>query len=129
MKKSIAAVICLMLTVLFVGCGSGSDDSDYVAGKTFVYEKEGFYGEFTIHIMEDGTFTYYEGMASSYIGMGEWTIGQKTLTLTNDVPTVNGSHTRTNIFKIEKGKLIWRAEGSDNFSLVKVKDGESFYEK
>lgn len=129
MKKSIAVVISLMLAILFAGCGSGKDYSDYVAGKTFVYEKEGFYGDFTISIKDDGTFTYYEGMASSYIGIGEWTIEQNTVTLANEVPTVNGSRTVTNTFEIEKGKLIWRAEGSDNFSHIKVKDRESFNEK
>ena len=112
-----------------VDCGNGKEDTESVIGKTFVYEKEGFYGDFTISIMGDGMFTYYEGMASSFIGRGIWTIEHNTLTLTNSIPTIDGSSIRTNIFEIEKGKLIWRAEGSDNFSHVKVEDGEAFYEK
>lgn len=129
MKKSIAVFLCLVSFLLLVGCESGKEYSDYVTGKTFVYEKEGFLGDFTISIREDGTFTYYEGFASSYIGMGEWTIEQNTLILTNEVPTINGARTVTNFFEIKKGKLIWRAEGSDNYSSVKVKDGEAFNEK
>ena len=123
------SVIGAALALLLAGCGSGKADHENVIGKTFVYEKEGFYGDFTISIKDDGTFTYYEGMASSYLGIGEWTIGQNTLTLTNEVPSIDGSRTITNAFEIEKGKLIWRAEGSDNFTYVKVEDGEAFKEK
>ena len=129
MKKKTAIMICAVLTLLLIGCGGSKDYSDYVIGKTFVYENEGFYGDFTISIKDDGTFTYYEGMASSYIGTGEWMIEQDTITLTNEVPTINGTGTYTNIFEIKKGKLIWRTEGSDNFTHVKVKDGESFNEE
>ena len=121
MKKSIAIVIFMVLTLLFIGCGSGKDYSDYVIGKTFVYENEGFYGDFTISIKDDGTFIYYEGMASSYIGIGKWAIEQNTITLTDEL--------FTNIFEIEKGKMIWRSDGSDNFTYVEVKDGEAFNEE
>ena len=126
-RRYLIPLICVVLALLFAGCGK--EDPESVIGKTFVYENEGFYGEFTISIKDDGTFTYYEGMASSYLGIGEWTIGQNTLTLTNEVPTENGSRTIANVFEIKKGKLIWRAEGSDNFTHVKVEDGEAFKEK
>ncbi len=125
MKKRIAALLCLMLLLPLVSCGRGAED---VAGKTFVYEKEGFYGKFTITLRTDGTFTYYEGYASSYIGMGEWTVDGDLLILSEGMPTLTGSRTVTNRFEIGNGKLIWRAEGSDNFSRVKVKDGEAFNE-
>ena len=120
-KKRIAAVICGMLALLLVGCGSGRGDPTSVIGKTFVYEKDGFFGDFKIDVRADGTFTYYEGAASSYIGMGEWTIGQNTITLRD------GKF--TNVFEIGKGTLIWRADGSDNFAYVKVQDGEAFREE
>ena len=129
MKKNLSFVICMVLILLFVGCGNNKKYSEYVIGKSFVYEKEGFFGDFTISIKDDGTFTYYEGMASSYIGMGEWTIKRNTIILENEVPAINGSRTKTNIFEIGNGKLIWRAEGSDNFSFVEVEDGESFNEE
>ena len=114
-------MICIVLILLLAGCGNGKDYSDRVIGKTFVYEKEGFFGDFKIDIRNDGSFVYYEGMASSYIGVGTWAIEQNTITLTDEL--------FTNIFEIEKGKLIWRAEGSDNFTYVEVKDGEAFNEE
>lgn len=118
-----------MLMLLLTGCGRSGEASDYVIGKTFVYENEGFYGDFTITVNSDGTFSYCEGFASSYIGMGNWTIEQDTLTLKNEEPILNGSHLVTNLFEIRKKKLIWREDGSDNFSYVKLKDGETFREK
>lgn len=121
------SVIGAALALLLAGCGK--EDPESVIGKTFVYENEGFYGEFTISIKDDGTFTYYEGMASSYLGRGSWKIEQNTLTLANEVPSIDGSRTIANVFEIKKGKLIWRAEGSDNFTYVKVEDGEAFKEK
>lgn len=121
MIKRMAILICAILTLPLVGCGSGKDDFDCGIGKTYVYEKEGFYGDFKISVNNDGTFRYCEGLASSYIGMGEWQIDQNTITLTDGL--------FANTFEIEKGKLIWRADGSDNFTYVKVKDGEAFYEE
>lgn len=128
MKKGMAFAICAVLVLLLVGC-AGKDRSEYVVGKTFVYENEGFLGDFSISIKGDGSFTYSEGFASSYIGIGRWTVGKNTLTLENEVPAENGSRTVKNIFEIEKGKLIWVAEGSDNFTYVEVKNGEAFNEQ
>ena len=45
--------------------GDVSSADNAVAGKTYLYEGEGFMGNFTITLYNDGTFTYYEGMASS----------------------------------------------------------------
>ena len=35
-----------------------------VGGKVYVYEKEGFGGEFLIQMKEDNTFEYHEGFLS-----------------------------------------------------------------
>ena len=53
-----------------------------VAGKTFVWEKEGAGGDFTITLNEDGTYEYYVGFLSSYIGSGNWTVEGSELTMT-----------------------------------------------
>ena len=128
MKKRL---VFLLLAVLFLlpaaGCGKAVP-TDFV-GKTFVCEKEGALGYFSIMINADGTFSYSEGFLSSYIGMGSWTLEGDVLTLRNEVPTLNGAHLITNVFEIGKRKLIWREEGSDNFSMVKLEDGEAFREK
>ena len=94
-----------------------------IAGKTFLYENEGIMGSFSITLYEDGTFTYYEGMASSYIGIGSWEQDSDTITLTDDV---DGGYGLVNHFKFDGETLTFVEKGSDNFAYVKVKDGEKF---
>lgn len=43
-----------------------------IVDKTYINEKEGVGGSFTIHINDDGTFSYYEGLLSNYLGIGVW---------------------------------------------------------
>lgn len=100
-----------------------SGDTDGIAGKTYVYENEGIVGDFIITLYNDETFTYYEGMASSYIGAGYWTQDGDTITLTDDV---NGGYGLVNHFKFDGETLTFVDKGSDNFVYVKVKDGEKF---
>lgn len=95
-----------------------------IAGKTFLYENEGIMGSFSITLYEDGTFTYYEGMASSYIGIGSWEQNSDTITLTDDV---DGGYGLVNHFKFDGETLTFVEKGSDNFIYVKVKDGEKFH--
>ena len=64
--------------------GDVSSADNAVAGKTYLYEGEGFMGNFTITLYNDGTFTYYEGMASSYIGIGSWEQNGDSIILTDD---------------------------------------------
>ena len=94
----------------------------YPAGKAFVYEKEGFGSEFTISLHADGTFGYYEGMLSSHIGMGSWTVEDGVLTLREDI------FQRTFRFRVQEGELRFLREGSDRFSYIKVADGDRFLE-
>lgn len=67
MKKQILIILFFVCILLVSGC---SDHDNNVAGKVYTYEKDGMGGDFSIYIYEDGTFTYYEGMLSSYIGIG-----------------------------------------------------------
>ena len=92
-----------------------------IARKSYVYENEGFMGNFTITLNTDGTFTYYEGGASSYIGRGNWEREDDVLTLSdNDFPFVNR-------FLIAEDELIFIETGSTNFLHIKVKNGERFF--
>lgn len=91
------------------------------AGKTYLYEKEGFFGSFTVTLYNDGTFTYYEGMASSYIGSGTWEQEGDTVTLSDSDFAI------TNRFRLEGDDLVFIADGSSNFIYVTVKDGETFH--
>ena len=93
-------------------------------GKTYTYEKEGIMGKFTITLYNDGTFSYYEGMASSYLGFGSWTQNGDAITLTDDG---HGGLGLINHFEFDKTDLIFVEEGSSNFIYVKVQNGERFY--
>ena len=54
------------------------------SSRIYVWEKEGFGGNFSISLFADGTFQYYEGMLSSYIGMGTWSREGDIITLTEE---------------------------------------------
>ena len=92
-------------------------------GKTYTYEKEGIMGDFTITLFNDGTFSYYEGMASSYLGFGSWKREGDTIIMTDDG---HGVMRLVNRFEFDKTDLIFVEEGSSNFIYVKVQNGERF---
>ena len=113
----------IQLKLLGLDNGEITDsDRSAIAGKTFSYEKGGCGGEFTITFNEDGTYTYYEGSLSSYIGGGEWEIKDDTVIMTEKYYTPK----KINHLKINGSDLIFIADGSDNFDYIKVKDGEKF---
>lgn len=95
-----------------------------VKGTTYVYENEGILGSFQITLFEDGTFTYYEGNASSYFGTGTWKQDGSTITMTdNELAGYN----LVNHFKLDGSDLIFAEQNSSNFIYVKVKNGEKFH--
>ena len=104
--------------------GDVSSAGNAVAGKTYLYEGEGIMGSFTITLYNDGTFTYYEGMASSYIGIGSWEQDGDTITLTDDG---HGGYGLVNHFKLDGDDLVFVDKDSANFVYVKVQDGEKFH--
>lgn len=109
----------LAAALLLAGCGRGIKAED-IAGRVYCYEKDGFGGDFTIRLEEDGSFTYYEGGLSSYIGNGDWSLEEDVLTLQE--------RTRHFCFRVaEKGEeLVFQAEPSGDFTYLKVADGERF---
>ena len=92
--------------------------------KTYLYNGEGFGGSFTITLYEDGTFTYYEGMLSSYIGTGSFMLDGDTVIMTDDG---HGGYGLVNHFRHDGDDLVFIEQDSDNFVYVKVKDGEKFH--
>lgn len=128
MKKILACGLLIACLLSVTACSSSNGESESiqesVANKTFVYEKEGFVGEFTIQIQEDGTFRYYEGGLSSHIGVGSWTVDKDILVLTEDEDT---GYPGVNRFAVKDGDLVFLSEGSDNFIYVKVADGDHFF--
>lgn len=123
MKKkvliSIVLVATLILAATLIAWGFESSKQNGSLAKTYVYEKGGFGSDFSLTLNEDGTFTYYAGMLSSYIGYGKWSVQGNILTITE-------TNDRVNRFRINGDDLVFISEGSENFMYVKVGDGERF---
>ncbi|MBD5130770.1 MAG: hypothetical protein HDT43_12740 [Ruminococcaceae bacterium] len=119
-KKLILSALTAAAVMTCAGC---SDMSSDISGKTYVYENGGFagMGEFAIKLNADGTFAYYEGWASSYVGYGKWSVENGELVLSDD-----GDYGFVNRFNVDGGDLVFSENGSSNFLYVKVADGERF---
>ena len=85
------------------------------------YGGEGFGGDFTIALAPDGTYTFYEGMLSSYMGGGEWIFDGALLYLLEE----NGMEL-FNLFIPVRGALVFLGDESTNFPYVTVPDGGRF---
>lgn len=81
MKHFVKISLPLLLMLSILGGCSHAVRTEDLAGKNYVYEKDSFGSDFIISLKEDGSFTYYEGALSSYIGTGEWTVEKDTLIL------------------------------------------------
>lgn len=86
--------------------------------------------DFSITLYEDGTFQYYETPISSYLGRGNWlregdliTISDTRTVLNDDGATLRAC---VNRFQIVGDELHYLAQGSDNFTYVKLEDGAVF---
>lgn len=124
-RLKLMAVLIIAVSFLLTGCADANKikESD-IADKTYTYENEGFGGDFYISLKNDGTFSYYEGPLSSYIGTGDWTLDGNTLHLAD-----TGIQTKIQnfYFQVDGTDLIYIAEDSDDFTHVNVSDGERFY--
>lgn len=110
--------MCLLLSLLALAGCSRHPEAAELAGRTYRYEKSGFGGDFTITLEEAGSFTYYEGSLSSYIGAGEWRLEGETLTLQEK--------DRHFCFRVEGDGLIFLEEDSGEFTYLTPSDGEKF---
>jgi len=97
-----------------------SDDT--INGTNYICEETGFGGDFTILLMDDGTFTYCEGMLSSYIGYGHWEKDGNILTLSDE----GMGKIRTIVFEVDGNDLIYRADESYGFIYTNPSDGTRF---
>lgn len=122
MKRTFAIILVLGLIAVLSSCSDKDDTAgDAIAGKTFVWEKEGFGGDFTITLKEDGTYEYYAGFLSSYIGSGDWTTEDDVVILTE-----NSGYDNVFRFAVKDGDLIYLSDGSSEFMYVTVEDGDRF---
>lgn len=120
--------VCILLAIvfclgLFTACGQTEKTytAEDVTGKIYTYEKEGFGGPFTIQVYEDGTFQYYVGFLSSYIGMGKWSVEDGILILRDsDLNFVNH-------FRIGENTLTFLVKDSTGVMYLKMEDGDRFF--
>ncbi len=103
---------------------TAEDEAFDPGGKVFVREKGGFGGDFSISFAKDGTYSYYEGVLSSYRGSGVWELKDGMLKMTE-----TGGYDFVNYFTVNNGELLFAAAGSTNFMYIKVEDGERFVPK
>ena len=122
-KLILLAVIAALLAAGYVIYQEKQDAlrTQMVGGNTYVWEKEGFGSDFTITLNEDGTYEYYVGFLSSYIGSGNWTVEGSELTMTETTGFDWVYH-----FTVEDDTLVFVSEGSSEFTYVKVEDGDRF---
>ena len=73
---------------------------------------------------DNGTFHYYEGVASSYYGVGIWKQEGEIVTLVDDEKM---GYPLVNTFRLDGDDLIFMEQGSSNFIYVKVEEGERFH--
>ena len=120
MRKGIFSI--LLVLVLLCGIANAEEivDGSDIAG-TYQYEGEGFGGDFTITLNSDGTYAFYEGYLSSYMGGGTWNRDDDTIHMVEE----NGFDLKYT-FEIQDDALVYSAEGSDTFPYVDVSDGERF---
>lgn len=117
----LAVILCL---TLLTACGTTEKvyTAEDVEGKIYTYEKDGFGGPFTISIYEDGTFSYYVGFLSSYIGFGRWSVEDGVLTLKDSTGL-----DYVNRFRIGEDMLTFVAEGSTGTMYLDMEDGDRFF--
>ena len=122
MKRILAFILAFGMIVTMTSCAKKDSAAEAdIAGKTYVWEKEGAGGDFTITLNKDGTYEYYEGYYSSYIGMGNWKLEKGVLTMTE-----SSGYDFVFRFSMQDGELRYIADGSDPFLYVQVEDGDRF---
>ena len=124
MKRIILCILAFGMLAAVACKKTESDPKPAVAAGTYVWEKEGFGGDFTITLREDGTYEYYEGFLSSYIGTGAWTVEDGVLAMREDRELCGNDFVFR--FTVQDGALIYRADGSDKFIYTDVQDGDRF---
>lgn len=124
----IALIVCTVVAVCFLTDPlekwNGHDNSTAadVAGKQYVYTKDGAGSDFYINIYRNGTFQYYAGVYSSHIGLGTWEVRSGKLYL-NDTTLQNPM---IFVFSITDNALVYIADESYPFMYVDVNNGDRF---
>lgn len=119
-----AVASCVVVCVCFMTNPKTDAGNNAVRVGKYVCEIPGVGGDFSIVINADGTFQYYEGAISSYIGTGRWTYNDDKITLKDEGLQ---SSIREYHFDYEDGILIFRKNDSSEFTYVKAEDKTRFF--
>ena len=106
-----------------LGLSENEQSEESLIGRTYVYEKEGAGGPFTLTLNDNGKFACYEGSILSYMSAGTWELNGDIVKLASPP---DESPEKTVYLKVEGSDLVYIGEKSDNFTNVKVQDGEKF---
>lgn len=121
------AVLSLSVIIVVIGIYAfQAKDTEFVCGKyCFDRTKDSNFefNNFYISFLEDGTYTYYEGAKSSYIGLGTYTIADNILIMDENESM---GYDMYEYFRIDGDKLYFIEEKSSNFIYIHVKDGDTF---
>lgn len=121
-KKLISILLIIIMIPSIAGCAKAPEPADF-ADKIYIYKGKGAGGQFAVTLYGDGTFWYYEGLESSYIGNGKWSVENDLICLTDD--TDDGSQI-INYFRFEDGELVYSKKTSTGFTYVELADGATF---
>ena len=126
-KATVCLLSVMLAAVLLVSCrGQETYTLESVSG-SYSRENSNGFDHFTITLNEDGTYSYFETMISSHLGMGGYALEDGVVTLTDSqIPGLYGSLTHTYRFRYEGGSLIFLADESDNFMYINLPDGAQF---
>jgi len=139
MKKVLSGLIAALAALLLFSCAGTADVPDagtadvpdtgavltFASEKSsnlYVGEKPGFGGDFTITLNADGTYSYYIGFLSSYIGVGTWKSENGVLTMTENKELCGND----NVFRfhITEEGLRYIEDGTGGF--MHLRDGDRF---
>ena len=138
----VSAILCIVVFICFFMLPKETEENSYELStddlnneirivsdkkevlKEYICEQIGFGGIFTLTLYENGTFSYYEGAASSYFGDGDWIFENEKLTLFDR----GTGKIRKAIFDYVNGDLIYNQQESDQYSFtyVELEDGKRF---
>ncbi|MCR4671389.1 MAG: hypothetical protein K5643_09370 [Saccharofermentans sp.] len=122
MRRFLGIILVIAMAFSFAACDGGDGAIiKSIEGKTFVWEKPGFGGDFTITLAEDKTFKYDEGSYSSLNCAGNWSVKDGVLILEE-----TAEYDNTFKFNVTDGNLAYMADGSSHFMYAEVVDGDLF---
>lgn len=127
--KKIVLVLAMMLLLCACSNKSENDSNEKSKGQekfvvgTYIYNEIDNKDtsdsiQFSITFKENGTYEYVESVVSSSPTSGKWEMSNKKLVLSD----VAGN----NYFEVKKDKIIFASSDSDNFRIVKLRDGDEF---